>query len=130
VAAETNRDQKMTALAEGWLDTGDLGELSPDGYLTLNGRKKDLIVTAYGLKISPTPIEARLRCIPGVAEVMLVGDRRPYFTALFWPEDHGKSPGFIQAVEEGLRALNGWRGVSRSNAGRYWQKTLPYRMGA
>jgi long-chain acyl-CoA synthetase len=107
VAAETNRDQKMTALAEGWLDTGDLGELSPDGYLTLNGRKKDLIVTAYGLKISPTPIEARLRCIPGVAEVMLVGDRRPYFTALFWPEDHGKSPGFIQAVEEGIRALNG-----------------------
>ncbi len=106
VAAEYVKDKGVETEPEGWLDTGDLGALSPDGYLTLDGRKKDLIVTSYGMKISPAPIETRLRCIAGVAEVMLVGDRRPYCTALFWLEGDGKDPALFPVVEAGITSLN------------------------
>ncbi|MEJ5314397.1 AMP-binding protein [Anaerolinea thermophila] len=72
---------------EGWLDTGDMGELSADGFLSLQGRKKDLLVTSYGKKIYPAAIEAQLRMLPGVAQVMLVGESKPYCAALFWLEE-------------------------------------------
>ena len=106
VAAEYMKEQGGQALPGGWMSTGDLGALSPDGYLILNGRKKDLIVTSYGMKISPAPIETRLRCIPGVAEVLLVGDRRPYCIALFWLEGSEKDPANFRPVEAGIRSLN------------------------
>jgi long-chain acyl-CoA synthetase len=67
---------------DGWMHTGDLGRLDPDGYLHVTGRKKDLIITAYGKNISPEEIETRLRMEPLIAQAVVVGDRRPYLTAL------------------------------------------------
>jgi len=67
---------------EGWLHTGDLGQLDPDGYLRVTGRKKDLIVTAYGKNISPEEIETRLRMEPIISQAVVVGEGRPYLTAL------------------------------------------------
>jgi long-chain acyl-CoA synthetase len=86
--------------ADGWLHTGDLGSLDDDGYLRVTGRKKDLIVTAYGKNISPTEIETALGFEPLVAHAVVVGDRRPYLTALLtvdpraaqaWAEGEGRT---------------------------------------
>jgi len=68
--------------ADGWLHTGDLGSLSPDGYLTLTGRKKDLIVTSSGKNVSPSNIENALRESRWVAEAVVYGDRRPYLVCM------------------------------------------------
>ncbi|RPJ37817.1 MAG: long-chain fatty acid--CoA ligase, partial [Chloroflexi bacterium] len=69
---------------DGWLLTGDLGYLSPEGSLVIKGRKKELIKTSYGKYVQPAKVEARLREIPGVTEAMLVGEQRPYCVALLW----------------------------------------------
>ena len=68
--------------AEGWLHSGDLGHVDADGYLRVTGRKKDLIVTAYGKNISPEEIETRLRMEPIISQAVVIGDGRPYLTAL------------------------------------------------
>ena len=67
---------------EGWMHSGDLGRLDSDGYLHVTGRKKDLIITAYGKNISPEEIETGLRMEPLIAQAVVVGDNRPYLTAL------------------------------------------------
>jgi long-chain acyl-CoA synthetase len=79
------QDQEATAAlidSEGWMHSGDLGHLDPDGYLTVTGRKKDLIITAYGKNISPEEIETALRMEPLIAQAVVIGDDRPYLTAL------------------------------------------------
>jgi len=106
VASGYVEDGVVTPFAGGWLETGDLGCLSPDGYLQLNGRKKDLIITSYAKNIFPAPIEASLRALPGVAEAMLVGEGRPYCTALIWLEANTWSPACAAAVEAGVTAIN------------------------
>lgn len=78
------RNETATAesLHDGWLRTGDLGELDDDGYLTLTGRKKDLLVTAGGKNVSPGPLEDRLRSHALISQAVVVGDGRPFIGAL------------------------------------------------
>ena len=67
---------------DGWLHTGDLGALDDEGFLTITGRKKDLIITAAGKNVAPTVLEDRLRAHWLVSECLVVGDGRPYIAAL------------------------------------------------
>jgi long-chain acyl-CoA synthetase len=68
--------------ADGWLRSGDLGEIDGDGFITITGRKKDIIVTAGGKNLSPQNIENALKGSRFVSEALVIGDRRPYVTAL------------------------------------------------
>ncbi|MFE2165053.1 AMP-dependent synthetase/ligase [Streptomyces sp. NPDC059447] len=72
-----------------WLPTGDIGELDEDGYLTITGRKKDVIITSGGKNVAPAPLEDWLRAHPLVGQCMVVGDNRPYVTALITLEPDG-----------------------------------------
>ena len=74
---------------QGWLATGDLGSLDADGYLTITGRKKEIIVTTGGKNVAPAPLEDRLRSHPLVGQCMVIGDNRPYITALITLEPDG-----------------------------------------
>ncbi|WP_320773636.1 AMP-dependent synthetase/ligase [Streptomyces sp. CRN 30] len=69
-------------LRDGWFATGDLGSLDEDGYLTITGRKKDLLVTSGGKNVSPAVLEDRLRSRPPVGQCLVVGDNRSYVAAL------------------------------------------------
>jgi long-chain acyl-CoA synthetase len=68
--------------ADGWFATGDLGTLDGDGYLTITGRKKDILITTGGKNVSPAVLEDRLRTRPPVGQCLVVGDRRPFIAAL------------------------------------------------
>lgn len=72
---------------DGWLITGDYGHLTSEGSLVITGRKKELIVNSYGKSISPLKIESMLKDINGILEVMVVGDEKPYCSALIWVDD-------------------------------------------
>jgi long-subunit acyl-CoA synthetase (AMP-forming) len=67
---------------EGWMHTGDLGALDDAGYISITGRKKDLIITAGGKNVAPAEMEGYLQSIPGVGQAVVVGDRQPYLSAL------------------------------------------------
>ncbi|MFF2012090.1 AMP-dependent synthetase/ligase [Streptomyces sp. NPDC058195] len=69
-------------LREGWLATGDLGSLDDDGYLTITGRKKEILVTSGGKSVSPAALEERVRAHPLIAQCLVVGNDRPYIAAL------------------------------------------------
>ncbi|QQN76537.1 MULTISPECIES: AMP-dependent synthetase/ligase [Streptomyces] len=71
-----------TVATDGWLATGDLGALDADGYLTVTGRKKDLIITSGGKNVSPALLENRLRSHPPLGPCLVIGDRRPFIAAL------------------------------------------------
>ena len=68
--------------AEGWLHTGDVGEMDDDGFLQITDRKKDIIITAGGKNISPSEIENKLKVSPYVREAVVIGDKRKYLVAL------------------------------------------------
>ena len=68
---------KETLSADGWLHSGDLGELDADGYLSITGRKKDLIITSSGKNISPSNIENALKLSRWISQAIVYGDRKP-----------------------------------------------------
>lgn len=74
---------------EQWFPTGDIGELDADGYLAITGRKKDIIITSGGKNVAPAPLEDWLRAHPLVGQCMVVGEHRPYVTALITLEPDG-----------------------------------------
>ncbi len=76
---------------DGVLHTGDLGHVYANGHVYLNGRKKDMLITSYGKNINCTKIEQRLMDIPCVEHAVLVGEQRPYCTALLWTNDTADS---------------------------------------
>ena len=85
VFAGYHQDDEATAEVldqHGWLRTGDLGELDGDGYLRITGRTKELLVTAGGKNVAPTPLEEALRAHPMIAEPVVIGDGRPFIAAL------------------------------------------------
>jgi long-chain acyl-CoA synthetase len=95
-----NEAASVEALGEdGWFRTGDIGEIDPDGYLTITGRKKELLVTAGGKNVAPAVLEDRLRAHPLISQAMVVGDRQPFIGCLVtidpeafppWRQAHGK----------------------------------------
>ena len=75
-------DATADVLTNGWLRSGDLGRLDPDGYVLVTGRAKEIIITAGGKNIAPVPIEEKLQRSALIAQAVVIGDRRPYLTAL------------------------------------------------
>ena len=95
--------------AQGFLHTGDVGELDAGGYLRITDRKKDLLITSGGKNVSPQNIEAQLGRIAGVAQAVVVGDARKYLAALIVPEVAGKAadPEFVAHVGREIEKING-----------------------
>lgn len=94
-----NADATAEALVDGWFHTGDLGSLDSDGFLSVTGRKKEIIVTAGGKNVAPAVLEDKLRAHPLISQCMVVGDAKPFIGALItidpdafpgWKVRHGK----------------------------------------
>ncbi|MEV7180725.1 AMP-dependent synthetase/ligase [Kitasatospora sp. NPDC093679] len=101
-----NPQATADALQDGWFATGDIGALDDEGYLTITGRKKEIIVTAGGKNVAPAVIEDRIRAHALIGEVMVVGDRKPFVACLItldpdffgkWKELNGKPAGATPA---------------------------------
>jgi len=113
-----------TITEDGWLLTGDIGEIDEDGYLKIVDRKKELIINAAGKNMSPANIESKLKLIPLVDQAVAIGDSRKYVTALLtldpdataaWAKAHGKDADLaglaadeelVEEVERGLQQAN------------------------
>ena len=96
------RNEKATAeaIVDGWFHTGDLGAIDDDGFLSIVGRKKEIIVTAGGKNVAPAVLEDQLRAHPLISQAMAVGDAKPFIAALIaidpeafdvWKQHHGKN---------------------------------------
>jgi long-chain acyl-CoA synthetase len=77
-----NPEATRETIVEGWLHTGDIGEIDSQGFIKITGRKKDIIITAGGKNITPANLEAEIKQHPLVSQCVVVGDRRPYLVAL------------------------------------------------
>ena len=84
-----NEEATRETIVDGWLHTGDIGEIEPDGFIKITGRKKDIIITAGGKNITPANLENEIKQHPLVSQCVVVGDRKPYLVALVTldPED-------------------------------------------
>ncbi|MER5770089.1 AMP-dependent synthetase/ligase [Streptomyces sp. NPDC001985] len=125
---------------DGWLHTGDIGELSPDGYLRITDRKKDLIKTSGGKYIAPTEVEIQFKAIcPFVSNIVVVGAARNFCTALIsldeptllnWAKEHGlagRSYADVVAAPATRELVQGY--VDRLNGGlQRWQTIKKFRL--
>jgi long-chain acyl-CoA synthetase len=102
-----HKDPEATAavLRDGWLATGDIAEVDADGYWYITGRKKEMIVASNGKKIYPARIEVLFKREPAINQVLLIGDRMPYVTALFTV--NGTPAETQDAVKQAVKAVNG-----------------------
>ncbi len=87
------------------LHTGDLGELTEDGYLRIVGRKKEILINSYGKNINMQRVETLLGDIPGISEALIIGEKRPYCVALLWPEEDEPAPD-EETLKEAVLAVN------------------------
>ncbi|GGG05265.1 putative long-chain-fatty-acid--CoA ligase FadD [Rhodococcoides trifolii] len=94
-----NDEATADSLTDGWFHTGDLGAVDEDGYISITGRKKELIVTAGGKNVAPAALEDQLRASPLISQAMVVGDQKPFIGALItidtdafpgWKKRNGK----------------------------------------
>ena len=107
------RNEEATAevLKDGWLHTGDIGEVDDDGFLKITDRKKDLIKTAGGKYVAPQPIEAELMNDPLIERAVVIGDQRPYCVALVVPEARSKDdPKLRDSIQQRIDSVNGHLG--------------------
>ena len=97
--AQRRRRPREVLDADGWLHTGDLGDIDDEGFVRITGRKKEILVTAGGKNVAPAPLEDRIRAHYLVSQCLVVGDGRPFIAALVtldpdavarWAEQHGK----------------------------------------
>ena len=97
-----NEAATAEAIEDGWFHTGDLGTVDSDGYITITGRKKEIIVTAGGKNVAPAQLEDHLRAHPLISQAIVVGDQKPFIGALItidaealpgWNERNGKPAG-------------------------------------
>ncbi|MBX7431652.1 long-chain fatty acid--CoA ligase [Mycobacterium sp. Y57] len=95
-----NETATADAIVNGWFHTGDLGSIDAEGYLSIVGRKKEIIVTAGGKNVAPAVLEDQLRAHPLISQAMAVGDAKPFIAALIaidpeafevWKQHHGKA---------------------------------------
>ena len=97
-----NQSETDAVFSDGWFHTGDLGAIDDDGFLTIVGRKKEIIVTAGGKNVAPALLEDRLRAHPLISQALVVGDKQPFIAALItidpeafpaWKARNGKDAG-------------------------------------
>jgi long-chain acyl-CoA synthetase len=94
-------DATAECLVDGWLHSGDLGEFDADGFLTITGRKKDIIITAGGKNIAPKNIEAALKNTDLINEAVVIGDRRKFLTALITLDEEAVDKFLTGRVQNG-----------------------------
>jgi long-chain acyl-CoA synthetase len=94
---------------DGWLRTGDLGELDADGFLTITDRKKDILVTAGGKNVAPQNLENALKTSALVSQALVVGDRRPYVAALITLAEDVPHAGAEARIQEVVDEVNSER---------------------
>lgn len=109
------------ALREGWFHTGDLGHLDEGGYLTVTGRKKEILVTSGGKNVAPVKVETLLQESPLIARAVVLGDGRPYLVALLVPEPE---PLERLVREEGISGLEGRDLLDDRRLRRFFRKEL------